>query len=316
MIEFFFLIASIFLVVKSSDYAIKYASNLAHILRLPTYFIGFIIVAVISILPETLILINSAFQGIPSFGLATLFGSNIADLTFVFAVLAFFTIGGIRVSSLVLESNKWYPFFLALPIFVGIDGRYSRPEGVLLIISGVIFYYFTFKSHCVRVGKEENLNNNTNNLKEGFKNFSYLALSMVFLLFGAHLTVKYGVSFAESIKINPVIVGMLFVGLGTCLPELVFSLKAIKNKNNCLAFGDILGTVISDATIALGVVALIKPFSFPIKTIYVTAVFMVFASLLLFYFMRSGKILTKKEALLLLSFYIIFILVEYIINSF
>lgn len=316
MINLFFLAVALFLVIKSSNYAIKYASNLAHVFKLPKYLIGFIVVAIISILPETFILVDSALQGIPSFGLGTLFGSNIADLTLVFAIIIFSTVGGVRVSSKILESNKWYPFFLALPIFVGIDGNYSRVEGALLIVAGIIFYYFTFKrNHRSYVVQEESTHDNGYNFYRGLKNFGYLLLSMAVLLFGSHLTVKYGVSFAQFMKINPILIGMLVVGLGTCLPELAFSLRAVKQKDNCLALGDILGTVISDATIALGVVALINPFAFPKKTIYITAMFMVLASILLFHFMRSGKILTKKEALFLFFFYAVFVATECLVNS-
>lgn len=315
MINLFFLAISLFLVIKSSDYAIKYASNLAHFLKLPKYVIGFIVVAVISIMPETFIAINSALDGIPSFGLGTLFGSNVADLTLVFAIIIFSTIGGIRVSSKILESNKWYPFFIALPIFAGIDGYYSRPEGVFLIAAGAVFYYLTLKNNHRECSAVEENNSHSHNTKHGLKNFGYLLLSMAILLFGANLTVKYGVSFAQFIKVSPILIGMFVVGVGTTLPELIFSLKAVKHKDNCLALGDVLGTVISDATIAVGIVALISPFAFPQRIIYITAMFMFLASILLFHFMRSGRILTKKEAILLFFFYAIFVIVEYIVNS-
>ena len=311
MINLAFLALSLFLVIKSSNYAIKYASNLARVLRLPKYIIGFIVVAIISILPETFIAINSALGGIPSFGLGTLFGSNVADLTLVFAIIILSTAGGIRVGSTILESNKWYPFIIALPIFAGIDGYYSRAEGAFLVAAGLFFYYSTFRKNYPDCAVPEEKNHNH---KHGLKNLGYLLLSMAVLLFGAQLTVKYGVSFAEFLKVNPVLIGMLVVGLGTTLPELLFSLRAVKHKDGCLAIGDILGTVISDATIAVGIVALISPFAFPQRIIYITAMFMVLASILLFHFMRSGRILTKKEALLLFFFYAAFVSTEYLIN--
>ena len=317
MLNLLFLAISLFLVIKSSSYAIKHASNLAHILKLPKYVVGFMVVAVISILPETFIAINSALGGIPSFGLGTLFGSNVADLTLVFTIIILTTVVGLRVNSKILESNKWYPFFIALPIFAGIDGYYSRPEGVFLIIAGGIFYYLTFKrNHHDYSTAEEHSPIHNHNSRNILKNIGFLGLSMAVLLFGSHLTVKYGVSFAQFLKINPILIGMFVVGLGTTLPEMIFSIKAVRNKDNCLALGDILGTVISDATIAVGIVALISPFSFPVRIIYITAMFMVLASILLFHFMRTGKILTKKEAFLLLGFYIVFVIVEYLVNSF
>ncbi len=309
MLNLLFLVASLFLVFKSSDFAIRYASNLAYTLKLPKYVIGFIVVAVISILPETFISINAAVRGIPSFGLGTLFGSNVADLTLVLAVVVFSVARGLKVESKILEENRWYPFFLALPILVGFDGYYSRVEGLFLIAAGIFFFYLTFRKNHHDVPVEEH--------KEhyAYKNLFFLACSMGGLLLGSHLTVKFGVAFAEALAINPVLIGMFFVGLGTTLPELFFSLKAVRHEGDGLALGDVLGTVISDATIAVGVLALINPFSFPQKIVYITATFMVAAAILLFSFMRSGRIITKKEGLLLLLFYAMFVLVEYTING-
>jgi len=122
------------------------------------------------------------------------------------------------------------------------------------------------------------------------------------------------VAFAESIKISPVLVGMLVVGLGTTLPELFFSLRAVKQNGASLALGDVLGTVISDATIAVGVMAVIQPFDFPVQIVSITAAFMFLASILLLAMMKSGRVLTKHEGLILFLFYIVFVLTEYLFS--
>jgi len=80
-------IVSLFLVIRGSTLATEYSAKLAEAFRLSKYIVGFIIVAFISILPESLIAINAAIKGIPSFGLGTLLGSNVADLTLIFAIL-------------------------------------------------------------------------------------------------------------------------------------------------------------------------------------------------------------------------------------
>jgi Ca2+/Na+ antiporter len=81
-----------------------------------------------------------------------------------------------------------------------------------------------------------------------------------------------------------------------------------------MAIGDILGTVLADATIVVGILALISPFNFPVKIVYITGGFMVIASFVLFKFMKSGKLLSKRESYALLFFWIIFVLVEFIAN--
>jgi Ca2+/Na+ antiporter len=76
----FIFAVSLFFVIKGATTATKYATQLAKSFRLSKYTIGVIVIAVISILPETFIAINSTFSGIPSFGLNTLFSSSSRSL--------------------------------------------------------------------------------------------------------------------------------------------------------------------------------------------------------------------------------------------
>lgn len=70
------------------------------------------------------------------------------------------------------------------------------------------------------------------------------------------------------------------VSFGTTLPELFFSVKAIKNRKNALALGDVLGSVLADATIVVGIIAVITPFDFPRTIADVAGGFMVASSML------------------------------------
>ena len=308
MLNLILLAVSLFLVIQGADYAIKYASNLAAVMRLPKYAIGFIVVTVISLLPELFISVNAALEDIPDFALGMLFGSYVADLTLVLALAAFVTRKGIKVEKEILEHNKLYPFFIAFPIFFGFDGNYTRLDGFLLILVGMFFHYLTFKrNYDSGIPKPDKHS-------DYYQNIFYLICSMAVLLLGSHLTVKYGEAVAQSAGVSPVFIGMFLVGLGTTLPELSFAIKAVKCKGECLAIGNVLGTAISDATIVVGVLALLNPFVFPQKIVYITAMFMVAASILLLLFMRSDKTLTKKEGFLLILFYLIFMMTEYTFN--
>ncbi len=295
------------MVIKGSTMATRYAGRLAESFRLSKYTVGFIIVAFISILPETFIAINSAIGGVPSFGLGMLFGSNIADLTLIFAILVFYAGRSIKIESKILKTHILYPFILLFPLVLGIDGRFSRIEGITLILAGAMFYYLALRDGASRtaplvIGSSR------------YKHSVMLLLSMGILLVGAHFTVTAATSVASGLGVSPILIGMLVVGLGTTVPELFFSLKSVKKRDDSLAAGDILGTVLADATVVVGVLALINPFSFPQRIIFVTGVFMVVASCTLFYFMKSGRSISKKEAHILLLFWVVFVLVEFMVN--
>lgn len=300
----FIFIVSLLLVIKGAAFSTKYAARLAEGFKLSRYTVGFIIIAIISILPEAFISINAALEGVPSFGLGTLFGSNIADLTLVFAALIFLTGHGLKIEGNILKNNRFYPFLLLLPLILGLDGYFTRVEGLGLIIAGTVFYLMAFRN-----GAEESLIPPSHDGR--LKNSLLLLAGMAMLLVGAHFVVTSASELAAFLGVNPILIGMLIVGLGTTIPEFFFSLKSVKKHEDSLAVGDILGTVLADATIVVGILALVRPFAFPVKIIYVTGLFMLAASLVLFYFMKSGRKISKKEAWLLFLFWIFFVLVEF-----
>lgn len=304
MLEHLFIFcAALLAVIKGATYATTYAGRLAESFQLSKYTVGFIVVAVISILPETFIAINAAFEGVPAFGLGTLFGSNITDLSLIFGIIVLWAGRGLKIESKILRNGSVYPLLLLLPLVLGADGHYSRVEGIGLIIAGVAFYYSALRSGIDNRAPVSESN-------DQLKHFSLLALSMGMLLIGSHFVVTSATELARLIGVSPVYIGMFVVGVGTTMPELLFSLKSVRRRDDSLAAGDILGTVLADATIVVGILALARPFYFPQKIVYVTGMFMVVAAFLLFHFMRTGKTISRHEARLLILFWAAFVIVE------
>lgn len=305
---FFFVVAFVVL-LKSADFATIYASRLAKAFHLSEFVVSFFIVAVISVLPESTIAIMSSFSGSPQFGLGTLLGSNVADLTLVFGIIVLFSAKGLVIKSEIIKKDFFYLFLLLFPILLGFDGHFSRADGLILVMGGSLFFY-TIYVESRRFHKKFNGVKN----HHAFKNFALLVLSVAVMLLGAHYSAKFGIQFANLLGVPPVLIGLTLVSAGTCLPELMFALRAVNLNYSGLALGDVLGNVIIDATIIVGILALIKPFSFDPVVIEVTGLAMFLAGVLLISFMRSGRILSKKEGVVLLFVYILFLIVQFLIS--
>ena len=298
------------ILIKCADYAIKYSSRLAKVFHFPEFTVSFFIIALISVLPELTISIISAFNGQPELGLGTLLGSNVADLTLVFGIVALVSSRGIKVKSKILGNNFYYLILLLFPLVLGFDGKFSRRDGLVLVLLGLLFFVKVYAdSH--RLHK----NVKYDRKEPFFKSLIFFILSLVILLLSAFLTVKFAVNFASDAKLPAILVGMTIIALGTCLPELIFSIKAVRKNHDSLALGDIFGTVITDATIVLGLVALISPFSYNHYNIYITGTAMFLAGLLVTVFMKSDRSINKREGVLLILFYILFVFVEFFVNN-
>ena len=296
-------------VAKGATMATAYANNLASNFRLSKYTVGFIVVAIISILPETFIAISAALDGIPSLGLGTLFGSNIVDLTLVFAILVFYARRNLKIESKILKNHAAYPLLLILPLLLGWDGYYSRFEGLALIVAGAAFYYNSLK--------HSRGNQRWSLPRKGWsRDLILLCLSMVVLLVGSHYVISSVTIIAQGFNVSPTIIGMLIVGIGTTIPEMFFSMKAVKKRDDSMAVGDILGTVLADGTVVVGLIALISPFYFSRTIIYVTGFFMVAAAFTVLHFMHSGHVLTRKEAVRLVAFWLLFVITELVISEY
>lgn len=300
----------LFILIKCADYSMKYSSRLAKIWGFPEFIVSFFIIALISVLPEATISIISAINGEPGLGLGTLLGSNVADLTLVFGIVALFSSGGIKVKSKILRNNFFYLILLLFPLILGLDGKFSRIDGTILVLAGVIFFVKIYRdSHRFHKKFDHN--------RRGpfLKSLLLLILSLIILLISAYFTVEFAVNFANDAKLPAILIGITILALGTCLPELIFSIKAVRKNHDELALGDLLGTVITDATILLGIVALISPFNYNPSNIYVVAGAMFLAGIAVVLFMKSDKTLNKIEGLLLILFYIVFVFVEFFINN-
>ncbi|MDP4012176.1 MAG: sodium:calcium antiporter [Candidatus Nanoarchaeia archaeon] len=304
-----FFIVSLYLLIKSSDWAIKYSTKVSKVLQLSSFVVSFMIVSVISAIPETAIALISVFEGKPSLGLGTLLGSNVADLTLIFGLVALLSVRGIKVKSSIVRREFLYLLLLSLPLILGFDGELSRVDGLVLILAGIFFFITLYRDSKQFSKKYDHIQP-----KSLFDSSFFLLLSLGALVTSAFFTVKFAINIAEELKIPSMLIGLVIISIGTCLPEFLFSLRAMKRKQDSMALGDILGTVMTDATIILGAIALISPFTFEAKTMIVTSSFMLLAGIIATWFVRSDMKLTEKEGLMLLFFYFIFLLVEFLVT--
>ena len=130
------------------------------------------------------------------------------------------------------------------------------------------------------------------------------------VLVAAYFVVKYAEGLAGGFGMPLALVGVVFIGATTTLPELMFSLASLKKHIDGLALGDIFGTVIIDATLIVGITALISPIQIIGINITSLAVFSAFAVSATIYFLKPGKVFTRNQGVLLILLYVLFVATE------
>lgn len=311
--NFFILLLLLFVVGKSALWAVRAAISLSQALGWSEFAVSFLVVSV-SILPEMIISVLAAINGVPALGLGTLLGSNVADLSFVFGVVALLSRSDLTVQSAFIKKDHLYLAFLALPLLLGFTGHYSRLDGALLVAASALFLYFMLRGKS-RSGNHSGLAMGRTLIKTPVKTLAVLVGSLLLLAASAYYTVEYAVMLAGGLAVAPALIGLLVIALGTTLPELLFSLRAARRAQATLALGDILGTVIADATLVLGIIALLSPFSFNPRLVILTGFFMLLAGIFSLSLLRSGRTLTRGEGGMLIAFYAVFVVAEFLLRD-
>ncbi|MSU54743.1 MAG: hypothetical protein EXS48_02865, partial [Candidatus Staskawiczbacteria bacterium] len=137
-------------------------------------------------------------------------------------------------------------------------------------------------------------------------------LVLLALLLGASFAVVGSAQFfADKLGISLALVGILILGMGNAFPEGYFAIVSARKEKNWLVLGDLMGSVIVCTTLVLGLIAFFLPFEIKDFDQFVTArIFLIISAVFALFFIRSGKKITKKEGLVLLLIYVVFLLAE------
>lgn len=79
------------------------------------------------------------------------------------------------------------------------------------------------------------------------------------LLIGGELVVRAAVYLANRLRISPLIVGAVIIGLGTSLPEVVVCIDAVLGGSPGLAVGNVIGSNIANLLLVAGLSAVLSP---------------------------------------------------------
>ncbi|MGF1657887.1 MAG: calcium/sodium antiporter [Rubrimonas sp.] len=86
-----------------------------------------------------------------------------------------------------------------------------------------------------------------------------LAVGIAILVLGGEFLVRGAVSVAAGLGMSPLVIGIVVVGFGTSMPELVTSVEAALVGSPGVAVGNVVGSNICNILLILGLTALIKP---------------------------------------------------------
>lgn len=304
------------LLIKATDILLVNLKSFSKQIKIGAFASGGLVVALATSLPELFVGLAAALRGEPGLSLGNVVGANIANLSLVIGGAAL--IGGtLKVRGSFLSRDVFYAFLAgATPMLLLIDKVLSRADGIILLAIYLFYQAVIFRQQDKGADTEGGIVNRLIHRishQETKKEIFWIFIGVVVLLFSANMLVSLGLKVALVLNLPVLVVGMVWIAIGTTLPELIFEAEAIKNHQPEMAFGNLLGSIVTNGTLVLGIVALISPIRIEAFTQYLLATIAFVLVFGLFYlFIRTKRRLERWEGAVLAIVWLVFVLAEFL----
>jgi cation:H+ antiporter len=298
-----FLLIFFYLLGKSANLIVINLKRLGNKLGLPMYFLG-LILGLFTSLPEFIVGINSLLNGIENVAFGNLFGGTLVALALVLGINA--------VMNKSIKTNTHGGNFMVimayilLPILLSLDGMIGIVDGSILI---VIYLLILYKLYSSSKNNEETQQKHHNKKK--------LYLGIFWIVFGITGVVVLSTLIVNTTElllvetgISQFALGLILFAIGTNLPEITIAIKSMQNHNKELSYSNILGSAAANPFL-IGVLSFMQPLRFQIEIPYMLMAFFTFMLvIILYFFYKSDNKFTRKEGIILIWIYILFVFSE------
>lgn len=135
-------------------------------------------------------------------------------------------------------------------------------------------------------------------------------LGFVLITKGADIFIESTISVAKKTNIPEIVLGATIVSLATTFPELTVSAFASIQGHTTMSLGNAIGSIICNTGLALGLVAMIKPFKVD-KKIFNSKAILLIISVIVLIILGMDKTIGRTDAMALIG-----LLVIYMINNY
>lgn len=271
---------SIAVLVIASNLAVKMLTGLAGYFRLSTTFMGVTVVSLATSIPEIAAHYTASFgilSGSLNFKVSSAvvlganIGSDVIQQTLIMAMVVLLA-GGLRFKRYFLWKNM-IPMIATtvMCIVLGVDGTYSRLDGLILFLSFIGYMYYLYRDERKHYREEDHGFAENGDIPEGVPQNAKQAWRDAFIaLFALLLTVG---SAMISLQITEIVVaqtgvggsliGVVTLGVASALPELITAISGIKHGDSGIPLGTLIGSNITNPLVAIGGGAVISSYWVP-----------------------------------------------------
>ena len=308
MIALLLLVIGLIVLIGGTQLTVDKSVAIAQHYKLSDFFVGIVILAFGSDLPEIMISVDAAlhqFEGEDTSGviIGNIVGSAFSQIGLIMGIIGLFGYLTLQRKQVYLHGGILLSSLLIL-ILASLDGLVTRIEGMLLVLVFVIFVVMLYFDEVDGEQSEVSERNGQ------FKTWLLLVSGIALVLAGAEITVQATVTLAENWGVDQSLIAIIIIGIGSSLPELAISLAAVVEKRGGLSIGNLIGSNILDTLLPAGLAAMIYPFAVEAELVRFDMPMLLGLTLLVLIFFRRKRGLQRFEAMTLIAFYCFYLLIK------
>lgn len=314
----FFIAAGILAIGKGSDWLTDSLIPIARKLGVSGSSVGLILVSAAVSLPEILVAMYATLSGFPTISLGVVLGSIICNIGLMTGLSAL--VKPLKVSLTTILRDGVFSIVVPILVFaVSTGGQITRLEGLAFFLLFIPYTINVFLYERQRTLAEKSahiqevlieldlIGFDFGKLKPGW--FSFF-LGLAFLLGGAQVFGGQLISLAQQFRINELVIGLTLGALGPSIPNIVAAYNATKKGMGEIAVSETLGSNIFTMLVTLGISAMLAPIVISDEWLNFDLPALILMSFLLFIFIITKRIISKREGFILLSGYLVIVVIQ------
>jgi cation:H+ antiporter len=296
-------VAGMAILYFSSEIAVDRLIKIATLLGASLFSVGFIVSSIGSDMPEIFNGVLSSYLGHGNISIGNSFGSVNAQISLILGVIPFFCTFCRLIPRTFAIVGITEVGILLIAVALTSDGSVTRIDASILIILWAISILILRRFGEDKIAVEE-----SETLKPPETGISKLILHIIIgfigIAIGSYLVIESVIALSKTFGVSEYLISFFILSIGTSLPELVVAISAIRRRYFELAVGDIIGSCVVDATLAIGVGTLLFPIKVNGREVLFTGSYAIFVSLMVVSVLSYRQFHDKKSGLLFIFLYL------------
>jgi len=252
------------LLIKGGDWFVDGATGIAKRFNLPDIVVGATVVSIGTTLPEVMVSTTGALQGSGAMAYGNAIGSIICNTALIAAISIVCNPGPVNTKSMKTPAIFFFVSAALYCLASYILGEFPRWMGFVMLGIFVVYTVLTVRNGLKNpdaASQEEEEEGGKE--KALWQELLLLVVGAAVIAVGADLLVEHGQVIALGLGVPETVVALLFVALGTSLPELVTTITSLRSGHASLGVGNVIGANVFNLVLVSGVAVSLAPFQVP-----------------------------------------------------